>query len=97
MLPSLTTLPGPDREYLDSEELSRWLDIDRKTLRKYVRAKALPAGKPRMGGSRHYWTREAAAICKWILDHLDRFSGEVETPKPKPDGRNLGKPPTRSE
>jgi hypothetical protein len=82
MLPSLVTLPAPDREYLDSDELARWLDIDVKTLRKYVREKVMPSGKPRLGGKQRVWTREVAAVCKWIVDNLDRFNGEVD-PVPK--------------
>lgn len=79
MLPPLATIPGPSKEYLDQDELRLWLGISRPTLRKLIRAKVLPSGRPRLPRTRrHYWTKEVAAVAKWILDHPDRFEGVVE-------------------
>lgn len=69
-------LPQPATEYLTQTALAVWLDLDPRTVRRLLEAGRLPAGRLRPLEKRRFWTREDAAVAKWLVENSQRFGAD---------------------
>lgn len=67
-------LPAPEPEYLTFTGLADWLGYDKRELRQLIDDGTLPHGRTRPKRKNLWWTREDAAVCKWLLDNRPRFA-----------------------
>jgi hypothetical protein len=71
----LVFLEAPALDWLDQAAMAAWLDLDVRTLRKYVRQGVFQKPKRRKGEKHVGWDRTDGALMKWRLHNDDRFEG----------------------
>lgn len=72
---SLATLNAPELNYLSKSELADWLVRQQWEIDVMVKAGVILDGKVRPGKKFKTWSKDDAAVIRYVLDNLERVAG----------------------
>ncbi len=67
-------LQAPTHEWLNKTQMSRWLGVPKAELAALIASRTIVKPDSRPGFKGEYWTREQAAIGKWVMLHRKLYT-----------------------